>query len=760
MLSRRLSLRALLAIPFLVQALVLAAAIGWLSYQAGQLAVDRLARQLAENIFSRIEKTTNGHLRDSRLIAETVRVAAAAGQLDTDDFAALERYFFHLTQVTPAAPYIYFGNPRGDFIGVDRGFGEGVTTRIKNAGTAGTRYSYRIDAPGDRSRLIPEQSGKFDTLSRPWYRQAMQTGAAGWTPIYLSPVKRVLEMTQAMPIADLHGDIVGAVGVDVSLGYLSQFMRGLSVSPHGVAFLMEPSGELVASSDSSDPFTKTRLAERRMLAAASANPLIREAAMRLLDPGEARLAAGNSSTLSFPGKDGPVQVVAQQLGHGDGLHWIVAVAIPRADLTPDTQSIAYRTLAVCLLVLGVMLAFGLFILRRIRVAIGQLTRAAEKLGGGEWSQPLPTERKDEIGKLARAFATMSEKLRHSMATVSTQNEALTQGTLLLEGTVAARTAELHQQNERLRQEVAERARIELDIRKLSNIVEQTDDSIIVFDAERKIEYVNPGFERLTGYTLAEVAGRSPDFLHVSELEPAYYEAIWIQLAGGEAFGGVVVDRKKNGERYHAAVTITPIPNKDGKIVSYISVAKDVTERERVGEQMRQMLEVDRLTGLMSRPAFTERLQRQVASAGADAPPGRFALLFMDLDGFKRINDEYGHDTGDRVLEVVGRRLRHCLRDEDPVARLGGDEFVALLSDLHGAADAEKVANKIIDEINRPIMLSTNNHHVGITVGIAVFPDDGADAEGLLSRADQAMYAAKKRGKNTYARLANSRAIAS
>jgi HAMP domain-containing protein len=375
--------------------------------------VDNLAGQLAADIFSRIEETTNSHLRDSRLIAETVRVAAKAGQLDTSDFAALERYFYHLTQVTPAAPYIYFGNLRGDFIGVDRGFGGGVTTRIKNEGTAGTRYAYRIGAPGDRNQPIPEQSGPFDTLARPWYRQAMQTGTAGWTPIYLSPVKRVLEMTQAVPIADGHGKIVGALGVDVSLGYLSQFMRGLTVSPHGVAFLMEPSGELVATSNNGDPFIKTRLAERRVLAAASADPLVRETAVRLLDPAQSRLEPGKSSAFNFQGKDGPVQVVAQQLGNGSGLHWIVAVAIPRGDLTADTKSGAYRTLAICLLVLGLMLAFGLFILRHIRGDIGQLTRAAENLGGGEWSQPLPTERKDEIGKLARAFAAMSEKLHCS-----------------------------------------------------------------------------------------------------------------------------------------------------------------------------------------------------------------------------------------------------------------------------------------------------------------------------------------------------------
>ncbi|WP_161947454.1 sensor domain-containing protein [Trichlorobacter thiogenes] len=299
----------------------------------------------------------------------------------------------------------------------------------------------------------------------------------------------------------------------------------------------------------------------------------------------------------------------------------------------------------------------------------------------------------------------------------------------------------------LRDVTARRAK-EAQLRKLSAAVEHSPASIVITDRDGAIEYVNPAFSRLTGYSMQEALGKNPRILKAGDQPEEFYLELWETLLRGEEWRGEFHNKRKDGSLFWEMASISPILNEKGEILSFVAVKENITERKELRDRLEQMAQFDMLTGLPNRRMFLDRLSQTVAIAQRSEQ--RFALLFIDLDGFKRINDSYGHEAGDRVLKTVAARLAACIRISDTVGRIGGDEFTVLLATLSHDEDAGQVASKILDALCRPITLPDGQQDsIGASVGISVFPDDAQDGDSLLATADDAMYKVKRSGKHSY-----------
>jgi diguanylate cyclase (GGDEF)-like protein/PAS domain S-box-containing protein len=293
-----------------------------------------------------------------------------------------------------------------------------------------------------------------------------------------------------------------------------------------------------------------------------------------------------------------------------------------------------------------------------------------------------------------------------------------------------------------------RRAIESRLRILVKAVEQSPVSIIVTDNEGTIEYVNPKFTKVTGYTLEEVLGKTPRVLKGGFLTEDFYQDLWRTILAGEEWHGVFHNRTKNGDMIWELASISPIRDDQGLVTHFVSVKEDFTEIKRLQDQMDSLAYHDQLTGLPNRTLFYDRLTH--ARALARRQEHGFALFYMDLDGFKAVNDTYGHERGDQLLKAVGQRITECVRASDTVARIGGDEFTVLLPDLQERDAAAVVARQIIDALAQPFQFDEVSCSIGVSIGISFYPEHGEDSELLISRADSAMYRVKNIGKNGFA----------
>lgn len=283
---------------------------------------------------------------------------------------------------------------------------------------------------------------------------------------------------------------------------------------------------------------------------------------------------------------------------------------------------------------------------------------------------------------------------------------------------------------------------------LAQAIMQTADVVVITTTAGVIQFVNPAFEQTTGYTSAEVVGRTPSVVNSGVHPDAFFSLLWDTVSGGKVFRGVLTNRRKNGDLFHEEKTITPIRNGQGEITHFVSTGRDVTERLLATARFEYLANHDLLTGLPNRALFMDRLTQAMLRCQREQK--NLALLFIDLDRFKAINDSLGHSAGDAVLVTVAERLRSLVRDEDSLARLGGDEFTVIVEGLRQPADSSRIGQAIVDAFDAPLRVGGREFVVGVSVGIASFPGDGADLNSLLKYADIAMYFAKASARSSYA----------
>lgn len=296
-------------------------------------------------------------------------------------------------------------------------------------------------------------------------------------------------------------------------------------------------------------------------------------------------------------------------------------------------------------------------------------------------------------------------------------------------------------------DITERKRDMMTMSKLSSAIQQAADSVVITDCEGLIEYVNPAFESLTGYSSKEAIGNQPNLVKSGRHSEAFYRRLWSEIRNGRAFNAIFVNRTKQGGLYYEEKTITPLRDDQGHITHFVSTGKNVSERVRTEEQLDYLAHHDALTELPNRLLFIDRLKQALGRAARHKL--QVAVLFLDLDRFKQINDTLGHDAGDLLLQAVAKRMSTHIRAVDSVARFGGDEFAILMEDVTGAEALPAIAQEILDALNDPFMIIDREIYITTSIGISLYPGDGGDPQSLLKNADTAMYRAKSQGKNTY-----------
>ncbi len=278
------------------------------------------------------------------------------------------------------------------------------------------------------------------------------------------------------------------------------------------------------------------------------------------------------------------------------------------------------------------------------------------------------------------------------------------------------------------------------LRLFTEVFEHTAEGIMFTDRKQNILSVNRAFTMVTGYGLEEIRGKRPSLLQSGWHDAAFYRSMWDSILSDGTWDGEVWNRRKNGQIYPQWLTIIAIKDTTGSILEYASILSDISSRQQKKEHMEYLAHYDTLTDLPNRYFFEEYLKKHLFKAQRDQE--KFALLFIDLDEFKDVNDNYGHQLGDLVLEKSAQRLKKLLRKSDMLARLGGDEFTLLCECPTAVHDSQTIAEKMIEELSRPLSLQGFEIQIGCSIGISIYPDDGEDIKTLLGNADIAMYRAK------------------
>ena len=424
-LSGRLPLRLVLVVSFVVQ---VAAAVGLtaaLSLRNGQRAVHDLAEQLSDQVTSSIQENLQTYLVQPNLLQRNSRSAILYNDLSVTDFQALHRHFWHQLRASDGITSIYFGSRQGEFIGVqERPDGQTVLWEVTTE-TLPERTTYRLNEQGQRGEALATQP--YDPRTRPWYETVARNRHASWSPIYefASQDYSVLGITLAAPLYDAQGQLGGVIALDLTLEQISTYLRLLKISDNGQSFIIERNGAIVASSAPEAPFTTRPDGEEdRLEATASQEPLISGTTRYLLQEFGSleEIQSAQQLTFSREGERQLVQVVPFR--DGRGLDWLIVTVIPESDFMGQVAANTRQTLVLCFISLVVASVIAALTARWVVQPILRLNAAAQELAQGEWEQPIPPGRFEELTELAQAFQTMASQLKRSFSDLQTSNEEL------------------------------------------------------------------------------------------------------------------------------------------------------------------------------------------------------------------------------------------------------------------------------------------------------------------------------------------------
>ncbi len=378
------------------------------------------------------------------------------------------------------------------------------------------------------------------------------------------------------------------------------------------------------------------------------------------------------------------------------------------------------SLGIFLLAASLLAGLGVFVwvihhyvTRRIISMARTVTRLAD---GDDGRTLVPALGEDEIGVLAENFNQLLSRNR--------------QMTRDLEHLVDIKSGELYKANEALLL--------------AGQVFENVLDAIIITDPEGVILRANPAFEAVTGFAVEETVGRKANLVKSDRHPREFYAQMWQQLKTVGSWRGEIWNRRKNGEVFPAMLAITPVRDDAGNITYYIGTIDDISLNKSNEERIRYLAFHDPLTGLANRVLFADRTSTGLQRAKREG--SSLAIVVLDLDGFKAVNDSHGHAVGDQLLIEIAKRLQGVLRAEDTVARFGGDEFTALLPEIEAPQDAVVVAQKILATVAAPVAISGNQVQVSASIGISIYPTHGEDYRTLFTAADAAMYQVKAAGK--------------
>ncbi len=399
---------------------------------------------------------------------------------------------------------------------------------------------------------------------------------------------------------------------------------------------------------------------------------------------------------------------------------LISLHYPRNIKQIGNQTVKISTVIIIIFGLLILYIVFMFLKKNILNPIEGLTERAVLIEyKSDFNSRLPVKTRDEISTLAWAFNALLDRL----AEVN----------FSLEQKVTDRTRDLLTANQ--------------ELMLMQQVFDHSLEGITITDRDANIIKVNSAFTAITGYTADEVIGMNPRILKSDHHDDNYYKEMWKSLTKTGYWANEIWNRHKDGKAYPEWISISAIRNSAVDITHYVGLFHDISDIKRQEEFIRHQAFHDSLTGLPNRPLLINRIDKAIARASRENL--RFAVIFLDLDNFKNINDSLGHAVGDILLKEAAERLRHVARSVDTVARLGGDEFIVLVEDMNDEKPAASLAQRIIESFKKPFNIKENNLHVGTSIGIAIFPDDGEDTDVLIRNADTAMYRTKENGRESF-----------
>lgn len=431
--SPKITLRTTLVVSFVVQIVAAVGFTGWLSFRNGQQSVDKLVNQISDEVTARVAEHIKNFSNTSYQFLQINLATIQSGDFNLSDYPAMADLFWEQTQISEAVPYLYFANPQGDFVGCCLQRENGKTLQIRDSSTRPYREVYQLDFRGKPQALIEQDL--YDPRIRPWYQEVVEAQQPTWSSIYLFAASPQLGITQAVPIYDDLDTLLGVLAIDLTLSDISEFLRQLNISESGVVFIVERTGEIVASSTTETPFLNTETGKTRLAAVESNSPLIQGATEYLLTEYGPLEEINSSDRFIFHRNGSPKFLQVTPIQDEQGLDWLMVVVIPKLDFTAQINNNTRKAILLCTVALAVSTICGLITSRWIATSIANIASASDKMAQGHLDQQVNGNPICEIDLLAASFNKMAGQLKESFAT--------------LEEKVQERTAELASANEQI-----------------------------------------------------------------------------------------------------------------------------------------------------------------------------------------------------------------------------------------------------------------------------------------------------------------------
>jgi diguanylate cyclase (GGDEF)-like protein/PAS domain S-box-containing protein len=391
------------------------------------------------------------------------------------------------------------------------------------------------------------------------------------------------------------------------------------------------------------------------------------------------------------------------------------ISSSRNELKLVTRTNLYITIAVGIIGGSLILLIAYLVTQQIVRRLDKLLVWSEEISNGNFSALMETNFNDEVGLLNFSMGEMANKIKRA------------------HGDLAASKKEA--------EDIAE------DLKIYANAFENSGEAILITDKNNRIININKAFTLQTGYTIEDVYNKDPKFLASGDTPETTFDELWDSLQKNNFWQGELWDRKKSGERYPKWTAISAICDINHEVLFYIASFTDISERKETEEHIEYLAHHDALTGLFNRVSLVDRTEQSLVIAERENK--QIAVLYIDLDRFKNINDSLGHHMGDQLLIEVAKRLKSCVRKSDIVARIGGDEFVITLTNMTNNSYVSNISDEILKTISRPYEIDREELTTSPSIGISIFPEDGDNVDELMRNADVAMYFAKEHGRNNY-----------
>ncbi|MEO0424268.1 MAG: EAL domain-containing protein [Pseudomonadota bacterium] len=701
----RSSLHLLLTAPFIAIVSVAVAVVGGLLLDAGRRSVDSLSADLWRSVAGEVTHYLDEFLAKPERITQDVAHVISGGLIDPEAREALLSYLAYPMQQDPALYVSGVGRIDGWVTAASRDDrGDRIVAQLTEADTP---EQLTTRALGPEAQLgVAERSDPYDLRSRPWFQLGLASDGTAWTDPYRNYATGALLLSAVHPIVDsASGHVEGVVSSAISLEALSDFLSTIEAAQEGVVFVTDGTGQVLASS-------RPEEVDGESLAAMT---------LTALDGAVDRIAKATTQRLAIQGDTHLVHVAPFR--DGNGLDWRVITSVPEAVYLGPIRASWRLSLALAVGAVLMALLAGTVVSRRIVGPLARLSEAARQVAtGAVASQDVDLgdpgrAGSREVAQLHLALEQMTARLRDTFSQLEHLNAALANSE--------------HQLRETL---------------------EMLPVGAMLHDANSRLVFVNAAASELLGLPAMEGDeswSQAALTAHTREVLKRVEAATIGPALTGEAAHVDCIELTRDGEDLAVELWSSPIYDDEGRVIFAVSALQDVGDRRRAEARLIHHATHDSLTGLANRSQLITRTNLAISRVRR-TPERRFAVLFLDLDGFKVINDSLGHLIGDEVLIEVARRLSVLSRETDLAARLGGDEFVLLLEDLPTQEQALQVADRVFTALNNPVTAGGQEVRVGTSIGLVHGDELYEEASEMLRDADIALYQAKADGRGRYA----------